>query len=378
MTRAIANCSLALAATLATLAALPGQNVGLALTNGIDGYVEIPYDPALVPATGITLEAWITYDDSTLPAGWRYPTVVRQNITPQQEAYFLRIEAGNSGQRTLRWKVVTQGNGAAVCDWSFTPGQLLTWTHVAATYDGNTAALYIDGNQVSTAPANGQPLWDRGGELRIGKGDDSGGPIEVWNGEIDEVRLWPFARSAAEIQHDKDFALALVPGAVSTWNLDGHTLDTSNNLFGSAIGAANFLNNSLVLPFLPLASGVEVGTGTAGCGPFHITFGSLPQAGNLDFQPVCTGAPPNAPTFLAIAFQTAATPLAIAGIEFWLDQGSSVLVLSTTDGAGVSRHPAPLPAWLPVGQQLAFQYGFVDGCGSQGVTASAALETLCQ
>ncbi|MCA8949106.1 MAG: LamG domain-containing protein [Planctomycetes bacterium] len=353
------------------------QNTGAALTNGVDGYLEIPYSSQLVPQTGITLEAWITYDDSTIATGWRYPTIARQNITAQQEAYFLRVDAGQNQNRTLRFKVVTVGGGQVICDWPFAAGQLQQWTHVAATYDGQAANLYVDGVLAMTAAGTGQPIWDRGGVLRIGKGDDAGGPIEVWNGQLDEVRLWPFARSAAEIAQTKDYALSGVPGLVSTWNLDGHALDTSGGQHGSLTGTVNWPNGP-TLTALPAASGTIVGAGTAGCGPLAITFGSLPQAGNLAFAPVCTGAPAGAPTFLALGFQTVATPLSIAGIDFWLNSSTSLLTLASTDAFSVSRFTVALPAWLTAGQQFAFQYGFVDPCGSQGVTASAALATLTQ
>jgi len=179
-------------ALAATLLALPtfAQNTGIALSATVDGYVEIPYSQRVVPQSGITVEAWITYDDATLPAGWRYPTVLRQgHSTGGSEDYFLRIEAGNAGARILRWKVVTASNSVNV-SWTFAAGQLLTWTHVAATYDGASAVLYINGAQVSTVAGNGQPIRDVNNEtLRIGKGSDVATPIEVWNGQIDEVRL---------------------------------------------------------------------------------------------------------------------------------------------------------------------------------------------
>lgn len=363
-------------------AALAAQNTGIALTATVDGYVEVPYAPQLVPQSGITVEAWITYDDTTLPSGWRWPTVVRQGFTGTSptENYFLRIQAGQSGATVLGWKVITQSGGAITITWPFSSGQLLTWTHVAATYDGVTSALYVDGALVSSAPGNGSPIRTSNNTdpLRIGKGSHVATPIEVWNGEIDEFRLWPFARTQAEILQTKDFQLYGVPGLVSTWNLDGHLIDTSSLQNGTMSGGVTFTTNPLTLTALAQPSATAVGAGTVGCGPFYMSFGSLPQAGNLDFAPVCTGAPANAATFLAMAFSAVAAPAPIAGIDFWLDQGTTLLVLASTDAFGVSRFAVPHPAWLPAGQSFAFQYGFVDPCGSQGVTASDALVTLTQ
>jgi len=369
----------ALAATLLTVPIL-AQNLGIALTATVDGYVEIPYSQRVVPQSGITVEAWITYDDATLPTGWRYPTIVRQGLSVGgSEDYFLRINADNVGARVLRWTVVTATNTVNV-NWSFATGQLNTWTHVAATYNGLSSVLYINGVPVGTAAGNGQPIRDLNNEvLRIGKGSDIATPIEVWNGQIDEVRLWPFARSQAEIQQTMNYALAGVPGLVSTWNLDGHLLDTSGGLNATSSGTVTFTANPLVLTQLPLQSGVASGAGTPGClGPLQMSFGSLPQPGNAAFAPVCTRAPAGAVAFLATAFRTSVSPFPIAGINFLLDLGSTQIVLATTDGLGTARYPVPLPALLGPGVSVAFQYGFIDPCGPQGITASNALRVVTQ
>src|SRR5262249_40363201 len=78
------------------------QNRSISLANGVDGYVEIPYVAQVVPQAGITVEAWITYDDTTLPSGYCYPTVFRQNLTAGGESFFLRIQADNTNAKILR------------------------------------------------------------------------------------------------------------------------------------------------------------------------------------------------------------------------------------------------------------------------------------
>ena len=56
---------------------LPAQNLGLKLSNSAKTplYVEVPYSKTLHPQTGITVESWITYDESTLGASWNWPTI---------------------------------------------------------------------------------------------------------------------------------------------------------------------------------------------------------------------------------------------------------------------------------------------------------------
>ena len=166
------------------------QNLGCTFDPNVDGYIEVPHSAQVVPRSGITVEAWFTYDDAALPSGWRYPTIMRQGIGPQGENIMLRVDADNSAQRELRWRIKTTSGATFDCNYLFAPGEFLVWTHVAGTYDGNTLALYINGQQVVSTATNGEAIRDVVDVLRIGKGSDVATPIEVWNGELDEVRLW--------------------------------------------------------------------------------------------------------------------------------------------------------------------------------------------
>ncbi len=357
------------------------QNTGITMSNLVQGYVDVAYSPNLVPQSGITVEAWITYDETTIGTGWRFPTLLRQgHSTGGSEDYFLRVESGNAGSRTLRWKVVTANGGSVTVNWPFAAGQLLNWTHVAATYDGSQAVLYVNGAQVATATGNGSPIRDLNGEsLRIGTGSDIGAPMEVWNGQIDEVRLWPFARSAAEIAATMNLQLDSIPGRVSTWNFDSHTLDTSGGLHGTVSGGVSFTNNTLNLQAFPAPTVFSIGNGTPGClGALEATIGSVPTAGNAAFAAVATRFPANAVGFAAIAFAGAPAPLAVGGIEYWLDPATTVLQLATANAVGVMRQGLALPAWAPTGMSFGFQFAALDPCGPQGITASQAIVVVTQ
>ena len=78
------------------------------------------------------------------------------------------------------------------------PLALNTWSHLAATYDGTTLRLYVNGSLVgSRAVAN--PLLTSTGVLRFGGNSVWG---EFFAGRIDEVRLYNRALAVAEIQAD--------------------------------------------------------------------------------------------------------------------------------------------------------------------------------
>jgi len=357
------------AAALLCAAALPAQNQGITLTNGIDGYVEIPYSAQVVPQAGLTLEAWITYDDTTLPTGWRYPTVFRQNLNANTEDYFLRVEANNNGARVLRWRIVTTV-GIYDTFWPFLSGQLNTWTHVAGSYDGTTSRFYVNGAQVASIAASGTIL-DRGGVLRIGKGSDIGGPIEVWNGSIDEARMWPFGLTAAEVKGAMNARLSGMPGNVSTWNLDGAFVDSSSTLHATATGTVNFTSNVPVLQSRPFL-GAAFGASSQGClGAIPMALAGVATSGNAGFGLAAQRVPAAAQSLLVLSPKGLPAPINLLGVGLWVDVLGSVTLGATASPTGALHVSLPIPAGL-IGS-LAAQCFFVDTCGSQGLTASNGL-----
>jgi hypothetical protein len=73
-----------------------------------------------------------------------------------------------------------------------------TWTHLAATYDGATLRLYVNGSQVGSRAVSGALLASTGA-LRIGGNSIWG---EYFQGRIDEVRIYNRALGLTEIQAD--------------------------------------------------------------------------------------------------------------------------------------------------------------------------------
>ena len=63
------------------------------------------------------------------------------------------------------------------------------WHHLAATYDGAVAKLYVDGIEKAKAACSGK-VWADATVLYIGNNTDNGVPACTWNGLIDDVRFY--------------------------------------------------------------------------------------------------------------------------------------------------------------------------------------------
>ncbi|HSJ74142.1 MAG TPA: LamG domain-containing protein, partial [Miltoncostaeaceae bacterium] len=93
-------------------------------------------------------------------------------------------------------QAVTRRQGRQVARAATVP--LGKWTHLAATYGGARLRLYVNGTEVSSAPAGGRIRRSKG-PLRIG-GNSVGG--DWFKGVIDEVRIYRRALSRQQILRD--------------------------------------------------------------------------------------------------------------------------------------------------------------------------------
>ncbi len=134
------------------------------------------------------------------------------------------------------------------------------WHHAAATYDGNTATwtLYLDGVATGTAAAvaGALPRYDSIQHFGIGAAFNSAGTAEgAFAGRIDEVRVWNYARSAAEIAAAKDYEIASAPGLIGRYGLNEGTGTTTANTVGVAGAPTGTLTNGpLWVDGAPLAA----------------------------------------------------------------------------------------------------------------------------
>jgi hypothetical protein len=155
--------------------------------DGTDDTVTINDAPGLDLTNGMTLEAWVY---PTVLSGWR--TVLMKESSGGQ-AWTLY---GHDNAPRPAANINTGGGDVSSGGAQALP--LNTWTHVAATYDGGTLRLFVNGSQVSSTAAAGS-LIATTGALRFGGNAVWG---EYFAGRLDEIRIYGRALSAGEIQTD--------------------------------------------------------------------------------------------------------------------------------------------------------------------------------
>jgi PKD repeat protein len=143
--------------------------------------------------TPATLSAWINIQGP----GTYNPRIVAVGPEGSYAQYYALLLQGTSDSRRL-WFIY---DGQSIY------GQTLLsdndgWHHVACTYDGATAKIYIDGQLDVETPLVRTPAGFSDAILQIGYSDNEG---DFFDGAIDDVRIYNRALSASEIMQLHDF-----------------------------------------------------------------------------------------------------------------------------------------------------------------------------
>jgi chitodextrinase len=226
--------------------------------DGVDDYVQAADSPALSFGNGtvdtpLTIETWFRPD-----AMGRHQLLGKWGETAKE--YQLQIVSGS-----LRFDLrdnSTQGEAFVLTFGNFN-GLIGTWHHLAVTYDGrggSTAAngimMYVDGVAVSLyreTSATYVAMENLSAPLVIGR---EGPGWKQYDGGLDEVRLWNFARTASELQFTMATELAgSEPGLVGYWRFNEGSGETAADE-GPGDQLATLINGPVWAPEGPLAPDV--------------------------------------------------------------------------------------------------------------------------
>ncbi len=119
-----------------------------------------------------------------------------------------------------------------------------TWHHAAVTFDGTTLRLYLDGGLENTVVVGHLPRWDNASPLGLGTSMiNNGTPQGFFDGSLDEVRIWSYARSQAEIITTINSQItAPTTGLVARWSLDEGSGTSVNGSAGTTVNGTIYPN----------------------------------------------------------------------------------------------------------------------------------------
>ncbi len=165
--------------------------------DGANDWVTIAGSESLDLTTGMTLEAWVY---PTAASGWR--TLLLKEA-PTGLAYALYLQDGKPAVY-VNLGAYDEGKVATASI------PLNAWSHVAATYDGSTLRLYVNGSSAGSRSLPGALTVAPDHPLRLG-GNSAWG--EYFQGRLDEIRVYNRALTQTEIQADKDAPFESAPVA---------------------------------------------------------------------------------------------------------------------------------------------------------------------
>lgn len=281
-----------LAALIVVVSVAGGHRLGAQSTNyalqfdGVNDYVTFGEPPALHLPT-FTLELWFRRDGTGVSTSTGSGGVNAEPLIAKGRAevdgnnrdmnFFLGIQRTT---RVLAADFEDMASGAnhpvvgatCICD--------SVWHHAAATFDGSTWRLYLDGRpEASLAVGTFVPRFDSIQRASIGSAQNSSGTAAgFFRGAIDEARIWNYARSASDIAASMNTPVASATGLVGRWGLNEGTGTSTADSSGSGI-IGTLRNGPVWTTGAPLSTGTVNQPPVVDAGPDSSV--TLPAAANL-------------------------------------------------------------------------------------------------
>lgn len=189
--------------------------------DGVNDYIEVPYSEKHNPKV-FTLSCWV--NPSKLGEIGIIGTHYRK--AKVDEGYIIAMSQGNRWYLDITKRQYVTSPSAPTVN---------MWTHVATTFDGNKAKLYLNGRAVSELIVSSHTV-NTHVPLHIGAGhySETNVPYFFFTGQIAEVCIWNKARTEQEIQSDMHQSLSgKEEGLVGYWPLDEGSGNTAIDKTGN-------------------------------------------------------------------------------------------------------------------------------------------------
>lgn len=220
--------------------------------DGVNDYVNVPYNSALQPTAAVTLECWV------YRANWAASAPLQYYAGNAESGGYCILHTGQYIY-TYAYRNNSWGSSA------FSVAHLTSgWHHIAMTYDGRYLRSYVDGAYyaINDAGANYPIQYTYSNPFIIGADAGSSAVYGYYSDAIiDEVRVWNTANSQYTIQYNKNRSmLGNENGLVAEWRFDDGYAASSTAL-NSDVNTNTTLNGTLMNMTTTAASSF---TGTSG------------------------------------------------------------------------------------------------------------------
>ncbi|MBK0403045.1 T9SS type A sorting domain-containing protein [Adhaeribacter sp. BT258] len=172
--------------------------IGQALQlNGTSQYATVSSSASLNVSNAVTLAAWVKPEQTGSAQ-----VIIKKGVTGSADGYELSLTS--TSKIMFRYNQVSAGDTYRLLATTLHPSNGNTWMHIAATFDGVSMKIYVDGNLDKTLTLSSPPAIGSN-NLPLSIGAQSTG-TNRFKGAIDEPRVYNVALSAADIN-----ALATMP-----------------------------------------------------------------------------------------------------------------------------------------------------------------------
>lgn len=195
----------------------PGKMGSGLIFNGTSDYLSI--DDFYV--ANITVTAWVWLDPGHSNSYTYTGAVSKWTTDGNPDEWYMGISSGNFSY----WVDAASARTGLDTSIPITKGK---WTHMAMTYDGTTLIGYADGVAITSAVNSGGNLDNTSQPIAIGY-NAPGSTGRYWNGYIDEVKIYDYARTQAQIAYDYNRG-----GPMAHWQMDENTGTAVNDSSGNS------------------------------------------------------------------------------------------------------------------------------------------------
>jgi Concanavalin A-like lectin/glucanases superfamily len=197
-----------------TLNSFLANNNALSFVRASNQYVTVPHSSSINLGANFTMEAWVNYSG--------------QNSTIIDKGNYDFLWQLNPNLNNSKMGFYTRGTGA----WVYSTGTIPqnVWTHVAITLQAGTLTFYING----VASGTGAITFSQDTQpMNIGRQQPTACACNHFNGTMDELRLWNYARTPSQILANMNSVPANIYGLAAYYKFDETTGNTITDASGN-------------------------------------------------------------------------------------------------------------------------------------------------